>query len=600
MPNLLATSLSPYLLQHQHNPVNWIPWSEAAFEQARARNVPVFLSIGYAACHWCHVMAHESFENEEVGAYLNEHFVCIKVDREERPDIDQVYMNAVQLMTGHGGWPMSVFLDHDARPFYSGTYWPLTPRGGMPGFPQVLDALVDAWSHRRDDISAHAAEITTALRQLAIGTGDTADILPGSDRVGVAIEQLLKSVDQNWGGFGAAPKFPHATDLELMLRVAARTGDTRLVDAVQLTLDKMAAGGIRDHIGGGFSRYSVDGRWLVPHFEKMLYDNALLAVVYTRASELTGHSRHSDVAIEILNYLQRDMIDASGGIHCSEDADSEGVEGKFYVWNPNEIINVLGEERGQRFCQIYDITPQGNFEGHSIANLPNPIRDWATQSNRSVEQLMSELADDRECLRLIREQRVKPGRDDKIVVAWNALAISAFAITGVATQRDDFIQTAVRVATFMLDSMRNESGQLLHVYRDGTAHGTAFVDDYALFAVSLLDLHEATQDEHWLSDAYDLADEVVERFMDHEEGGFFYTAQDAEPLITRNKDWHDGSLISGNAAAATLLLRLSRLQPDSRYTQAIDHTLRAAETVIRTQSRACSALIGVLNELHFG
>jgi uncharacterized protein YyaL (SSP411 family) len=600
MPNQLATSLSPYLLQHQHNPVDWMPWSDAAFEQARTRDVPIFLSIGYAACHWCHVMAHESFENEEVGAYLNEHFVCIKVDREERPDIDQVYMNAVQLMTGHGGWPMSVFLDHDARPFYSGTYWPLTPRGGMPGFPQVLDALVDAWNQRRDDISVHADEITTALRQLAIGTGDTAATVPGSDRVGVAIEQLLKSVDQTWGGFGGAPKFPHATDLELMLLVAARTGDTRLIDAAELTLDKMAAGGIRDHIGGGFSRYSVDGRWLVPHFEKMLYDNALLAIVYTRAGQLTGHPRHRDVAIEILNYLQRDMVDACGGIHCSEDADSEGVEGKFYVWNPDEILDVLGEERGRRFCQIYDITPQGNFEGHSIANLPIPIRDWATQTNLSVEQLMSELADDRERLRLVREQRVKPGRDDKIVVAWNALAISAFAITGVATQRDDFVQTAVRAAMFILDSMRSESGQLLHVYRDGKSHGTAFVDDYALFATAMLDLYDATQSKHWLAHASDLANEVIERFMDHEQGGFFYTARDAEPLITRNKDWHDGSLISGNAAATRLLLRLSRLQPDPRYAEAIDHTLRAAETVIRTQSRSSSALIGVLNELHFG
>ncbi|TWT55734.1 thioredoxin domain-containing protein [Allorhodopirellula solitaria] len=598
MSNQLARSLSPYLLQHQDNPVDWMPWGDEAFAQARQRDVPVFLSVGYAACHWCHVMAHESFENEEVGAYLNEHFVCVKVDREERPDIDQIYMNAVQLMTGHGGWPMSVFLDHDGRPFYAGTYWPVTPRGGMPSFPQVLDALVDAWAQRRDSIASHAGEITAALQQLAIGTGATVDQVPGGDRVGVAVEQLLKTVDLTWGGFGQAPKFPHATDLELMLRVAMRTGDSRLINAAELTLDKMAAGGIRDHIGGGFSRYSVDGQWLVPHFEKMLYDNALLAMVYTRASQVTGHSRHSEVAAEILDYIQRDMLDESGGIHCSEDADSEGVEGKFYVWDPAEVLEVLGQARGRRFCQIYDISERGNFEGHSIANLPRPLAEWATELAIPLDQLESELAADREQLWSVRQRRIKPQRDDKIVVAWNALAIRAFAVASVVLGRDDYLRTAIHAADFILDSMRDDSGKLLHVYRDGTAHGTAFVDDHALLAEAMIELYDATADERWLTQSVGLAEELVGRFMDTEDGGFYYTASDAGALITRNKDWHDGSLVSGSAAAAMVLLKLSRLTGETRFAQAATDTLRAGETVIRTQSRACSALISVLDELH--
>lgn len=604
MPNALSESLSPYLLQHQDNPVDWVQWGPQAFATARERDVPVFLSVGYAACHWCHVMAHESFENEEVGRYLNEHFVCIKVDREERPDIDQIYMNAVQLMTGHGGWPMSVFLNHEGQPFYSGTYWPLHPRGGMPSFPQVLEALVDAWTNRRSDVGSHAGEITQALTQLAKGTGDVAADVPGPDRIGVSVESLLKSVDMTWGGFGSAPKFPHATDLDLMLRVGLRTDDSRLIEAAELTLDRMAAGGIRDHIGGGFARYSVDGRWLVPHFEKMLYDNGLLAEVYTRAFQVTGNERHANVAIEILSYLQRDMIDSGadegygGGIHCSEDADSEGVEGKFYVWKPDEIIAVLGEERGPRFCTIYDITDRGNFEGDSIPNLPRAIESWAEQASVDPVELHQQLAVDREALRLHREQRVKPGRDDKIVVAWNALAIRAFAITGMVLHRTDFIETARRATEFILKNMRDREGNLLHVYRNGTAHLNAYIDDHALLAEALIALYEATGEEGWLNTAVELAEAIIARFLDADEGAFYFTASDSDSLITRNKDWHDGSMVSGNASAAMVLLKLSRLT-NRDWTTYVEQTLRCGETVIREQSRACSALIAVLDEYHY-
>lgn len=608
MTNALARSLSPYLLQHQENPVNWVEWGSGAFETAQERDVPLFLSVGYAACHWCHVMAHESFENDEVGAFLNEHFVCIKVDREERPDIDQIYMNAVQLMTGHGGWPMSVFLDHHGRPFYSGTYWPVLPRNGMPSFPQVLDALVNAWANRRNEIHSHAGEITQALQELAVGRGSLDEKagkeVPGADRVGVAVEGILKSFDPTWGGFGSAPKFPHATDLDLLLRVGVRTSDTRLIHAAEFTLDRMAAGGIRDHIGGGFARYSVDGHWLVPHFEKMLYDNGLLAEVYTRAYQVTGNQRHADVAAEILTYLQRDMIDAGvqgntgGGIHCSEDADSGGVEGKFYVWKPDQVIAILGHDRGTRFCTVYNITEAGNFEGDSIPNLPRDLSELATELNIAIRTLQSELADDRERLRTHREQRVKPGRDDKIVVAWNALAIRAFVIAGTVLERDDFVNTGARASRFILDQMRDQDEKLLHVYRDGSSRLSAFVDDYALFADSLIALYEATGDESWLSESVKLGQTIVADFFDSDAGAFFYTANGSEKLITRNKDWHDGSLVSGNAAAAMVLLKLSRLT-NCDWNSQVERTLQAGQTVIRKQSRACSALIAVLDELHY-
>ena len=598
MANQLARSLSPYLLQHQDNPVDWRVWSEEAFQLARERDVPIFLSVGYAACHWCHVMAHESFENSAIGDYLNEYFVSIKVDREERPDIDQIYMNAVQLMTGHGGWPMSVFLDHEARPFYAGTYWPPEPRNGMPGFIQVLDALHDAWTHRREQIANHAGEIHTALSQLAVGTGDTAEEVPPKSRIEVAVEQLLRSLDTKWGGFGDAPKFPHATDLELLLRVAARTEDQRLVEAVELTLDKMAAGGIRDHIGGGFARYSTDTQWLVPHFEKMLYDNALLLETYTRAYQVTGHDRHLDVAIETADYLQREMVDPCGGLHSSEDADSEGVEGKFYVWDVEEVRTVLGESRGERFCTVYGIQPGGNFEGQSIPHLPYPIAHWADKWSIKLQTLSEELQADRRKLRQARSNRVRPGRDDKIITGWNALAVRALAVVGAVADRADLLETAVTAARFLLDSMRDRHGRLLHAYRSGTAHLQALVDDYALTIDALLTLYESTSQTRWVIQAVELADQMRQRFEDTDQGGFFYTASDSQALITRNKDWHDGSLVSGNAAAATALLKLYRLTGKQRFLQSATGTLRSGELVLQKQSRACSALVSSLDRYH--
>jgi uncharacterized protein YyaL (SSP411 family) len=593
--NRLAESLSPYLLQHQTNPVDWYPWGDEAFELAKQRDRPIFLSVGYAACHWCHVMEHESFENKTIAEFLNENFVSIKVDREERPDIDQIYMNAVQVMTGRGGWPMSVFLDHDRKPFYAGTYWPPVARQGMPGFSQVIDAINDAWRNRREEVMGHADQITEALQQLASGSrgaesnGTGAGQVPPATLIHQATDYLLSVLDQHEGGFGSAPKFPHATDLQLLLRRAAVTNEQSLVDAAVLTLDKMACGGIRDHIGGGFARYSVDGHWLVPHFEKMLYDNGLLAEVYLRAFQVTGEQRHADVACEILDYLARDMVDPAGGLHCSEDADSEGVEGKFYVWTPAEVVEVLGQQRGERFCQIYDITEGGNFEGNSIPHLKQPIES---------AELLADLAQDCEALRLHREGRVHPGRDDKILVAWNALAIKAFALAGSILDRPGDIAVAIRAADFIFEKMTRDDGRLLHAYRGGQAHLDAYVDDYAYLAEACITLFEATGNSEWIEKAIGLGQVILDRFSDHKNGGFYYTADDAEVLITRNKDWHDGSLVSGNASAAAALWRLAMLTDRTDFREAVEKTLACGSEVLREQSAACGAMIAVLDLYH--
>ncbi len=593
--NLLADSLSPYLLQHKDNPVDWFPWGEAAFQRAREADRPIFLSVGYAACHWCHVMEHESFENQEIAAFLNENFVSIKVDREERPDIDQIYMNAVQVMTGRGGWPMSVFLNHERRPFYAGTYWPPVQRFGMPGFAQLLDALADAWKNRRQDVEQHAGDITLALQQLAGGSTGPSSSVPDQSVIDTATDHLLAVLDHTNGGFGAAPKFPHVTDLELLLRRGHAQRRQDLVDAAELTLDQMAAGGIRDQIGGGFARYSVDAKWLVPHFEKMLYDNALLAEVYLRAFQVTGHARHAQVSCEVLDYLCRDMADAGGGFHCSEDADSEGVEGKFYVWTPDQVAQVLGRQRAERFCRIYDITATGNFEGQSIPNLPRSIDLWANEFSVDGLTLATELNADRQQLRAARDDRIRPGRDDKVLTAWNSLAVRALAVGGAVLDRSEYIEAAERAGRFVLTEMSLPDGRLRHAYRAGRAHLDAYVDDYSYTIDALIALFEATGHTDWIEHAIRLADIMLARFQDPQGGGFYYTADDAESLITRNKEWHDGSLVSGNASAAMALLKLSRLCDREDYRAAAERTFCGGEEVLIKQSAACGALLCALD-----
>jgi uncharacterized protein YyaL (SSP411 family) len=587
MPNRLANETSPYLLQHQHNPVDWYPWGPEALERAKREQKPIFLSIGYSACHWCHVMEHESFENAEIAQLLNDRFVCIKVDREERPDLDHIYMNAVQLMTGRGGWPMSVFLTPDLEPFYGGTYWPPKDMRGMPGFDRIVLAVHDAWVNRREQAVEQARRLTDAIQSLHVGDASGRQLDVGL--LQQAAEQLEHSFDVTHGGFGSAPKFPHSMDLQLLLRVAHRQGVAadRALKMVRLTLDKMAAGGIYDHLGGGFARYSVDERWLVPHFEKMLYDNALLALAYVEAHQATGAAHYAQVARETLDYILRDMTDPTGMFYSTEDADSEGEEGKFYVWTPAEIREALGPERGDRFCHVYDVTPQGNFEhGKSILNLPRPIEQWARMRNEDPHQLAAELAADRAQLLEVRSRRVPPGKDDKVLVSWNALTIDALARAAGALDEPRYLDAARQASEAILSYLRRPDGRLLHAWRHGRAKLDAYLDDYTYLMNAFVSLYEASFAELWLIEAVALAEMVLEHFRDPA-GGFFYTADDHEQLIARHKDSHDSSVPSGNSMAAFGLLRLGKLTGERRYLDAAHDTLHSA---LHTMERAPGAV----------
>ena len=458
-PNRLLHETSPYLKQHAYNPVDWFPWGEEALRRAKELDRPIFLSIGYSACHWCHVMAHESFEDPEVGALLNEHFVNIKVDREERPDLDQIYMTAVQLLTQHGGWPMSVFLTPDLKPFYGGTYFPPADRYGMPSFKKLVTALADAWKNRRDEIVNRSQQITSAIQQsMQLETEDgelNADLLKN------ARNQLTRIFDARHGGFGRAPKFPHPMELRLLLRIARRFDDPTSLEMVTTSLDHMARGGIYDQLGGGFHRYSTDERWLVPHFEKMLYDNALLTLTYTEAHQVTGNLYYRDVVDETLAYVTREMTSPEGAFYSTQDADSEGVEGKFFVWTVKEIESLLGPEEAKLFGAVYDVTELGNWEGHNILNLARPLHTEAKMQQMPVDELKRRLRESKAKLFAARSQRVWPGRDEKILTAWNALMIDAFAKAAQAFDKPEFAHAAARSADFLLTHMRQPDGRLL-------------------------------------------------------------------------------------------------------------------------------------------
>jgi len=594
MPNRLAQEMSPYLLQHRDNPVDWYPWGEEALEKARREDKPIFLSIGYSACHWCHVMEHESFENEAIARELNEHFVPIKVDREERPDLDQIYMNAVQMLTGRGGWPMSVFLTPELKPFYGGTYWPPHSSRGMPGFDQVLAAVIDAWKNRREQALEAAEQLTAELQDIDRVSGGDASQL-SMRFIENAVSQLRRAFDRTYGGFGTAPKFPHAMDLQLLMRVAHRTGEPDLLDIVRLTLHRMAVGGIYDLLGGGFHRYSVDDRWLVPHFEKMLYDNALLAGAYLDAYLLTGDVDYARVLRETLNYVLRDMTDAEGGFYSTEDADSEGHEGLFYTWTPEEIKQVLGEERGETFCRVYDVTDVGNFEGRNILNQPKTLEQCAAILRRDTHELAAELAESREKLFAARAKRVRPGRDDKVIVAWNGLMIDAMARAGATLNEPAYLVAASKAASFLLSRMRDRDGRLLHTWRAGRAKFAAYLDDYTALANGLVSLYEADFNERWIEEAVRLMDLVMEMFADRVKGGFYYTSADHERLITRTKELTDSSTPSGNALAATVLLRLGRLLGRADYSDAAVKTLAAAATVLERIPTACGQMLMALD-----
>ncbi|MBE2223829.1 MAG: thioredoxin domain-containing protein, partial [Anaerolineae bacterium] len=512
MPNRLAQETSPYLRQHADNPVDWYPWGDEALQRAQAEDKPILLSIGYAACHWCHVMAHESFENMETAVTMNTHFINIKVDREERPDLDSIYMNAVVAMTGQGGWPMTVFLTPDGKPFFGGTYFPPTPRYNMPSFPQLLASINRAWHEQRADIDENAVQLTQGLARV-ITQGDQDDPLDET-LFESAIAGLTRTFDEDRGGFGNAPKFPPSMTLEFLLRTGSRLDDADAGHMVEHTLKMMATGGMYDQLGGGFARYATDRNWLVPHFEKMLYDNALLARVYLHAYQITGDLFYRRVAVETLDFLLREMRHEAGGFYSSYDADSEGEEGKFYVWQPAEIREILRED-AEPFMLYYDVTERGNWEGKSILNVPRAPEEVAELLNMEVDELKTRLAASQQKLYAVRSQRVWPGLDDKVLTAWNGLALAAFAEAARILPRPDYIQAAQQNAEFLYENLRLENGRLLRTWKAGAkAKYNAYLEDYAYLADGLLALYQTTFNEKWFAWAQELGDMMLDHFKD--------------------------------------------------------------------------------------
>jgi len=553
--NRLADEPSLYLRQHGSNPVDWYPWGEEALARARDRDQPILLSIGYSACHWCHVMERESFENEQIARQMNELFVCIKVDREERPDLDHLYMKAVQGMTGHGGWPMTVFLTPDGKPFYAGTYFPPEDRGGMPGLPRVLAGVAAAYRERREEVTASADRVAGFLRRElapAAAAAITAEAIAG------AAESLVAVMDADHGGFGQAPKFPGSMALTLLMDADASVSSTRRRDLLRLSLDRMADGGIHDHLGGGFHRYSVDRQWLVPHFEKMLYDQALLARMYADASAFFHDSSYGAVAAGILDYVLREMTSPEGGFYATQDADSEGVEGKFFVWSRDEIVDVVGAEDATLFCRVYGVTERGNFEGENILHRAVTSRQLIQELGPDAAAAEATLTRCRKLLFDRRATRVAPGRDEKIVSDWNGLMISAMAAAGQRLQRPDFVQAALAAIDFVRQHLL-DGGRLRHVHAQGQAKVDGFLDDYAFFGRGCLDAFAAAGRPQDLQSAQMCADVLLERFEDPQHGGFYFTAGDGEPLVARTRDLTDGAIPAGNSVAAELLLRLWEL-----------------------------------------
>ena len=564
VPNRLAAESSPYLLQHQHNPVDWFPWGAEALAKARDENRPIFLSVGYAACHWCHVMEHESFEDEDTAAYLNEHFVSIKVDREERPDLDQIYMGAVTAITGHGGWPMTVFLMPDGRPFHGGTYFPPEPRYGMPSFLQLLEQVYEAWVIRRDDLDNGAQQLVEALQRVQVGAS-TSELTELTLRQ--ASRVLAASHDRQHGGWGTAPKFPQPMALEFLLRRHAATGEGLLLDVVERSLTKMARGGIYDQLGGGFHRYSVDAEWLAPHFEKMLYDNAQLARVYLHAWQVTGKSEYREVVEATLDYVAREMTHPDGGFFSTQDADSEGEEGKFFVWSLAEVDELLGDD-APLFRDAYDVSPTGNWEGKTILRRVRDADVLASMHGLAVADVEARLALGRAALIEQREGRIRPGLDDKVLTAWNGLMLATVADAARVLDRGDYRDMAVRAGEFALRELRRPNGRLWRTWRDGQAKLNGYLEDYACLASGLVELYQTTFDPRWFEAAVELADAMLAHFADPA-GGFFDTSEDHETLITRPKDVQDNATPSGNAMAATVVAQLAALTGDARFADAV-------------------------------
>ena len=596
--NHLADETSPYLRQHAHNPVDWYPWGAAALARARELDRPIFLSIGYSACHWCHVMEHESFEDPKIGQLLNDNFVSIKVDREERPDLDQIYMTAVQLLTQQGGWPMSVFLTPELKPFFGGTYFPPDQRYGRPSFENVLSAVADAWKNRRQAVAETAEQLTQNIQtatQVEVDPGELSDKLLRN-----AAEHMRQRFDARYGGFGHAPKFPHPMDLRVLLRVWKRFGDDTALSMATKTLDGMAMGGMYDHLGGGFHRYSTDERWLVPHFEKMLYDNALLTIAYLEAFQATGNPFYREVIEETLEYVAVEMTNPNGGFFSTQDADSEGVEGKFFVWSQTQIEEILGPDVAKVFCPIYDVTPEGNWEGHNILNRARGLDAEAKMLGMPEPDLRKLLADARAKLLEVRGARIWPACDQKVLTSWNALMMTALARAGQALERSDFIARGLAALDYVANHLMTPEGRLLRTCGAGSKPKlAAYLEDYAFLLDAMVALYEASWMGTCLSMALRLADVMIEQFWDAAEGGFFFTAKDHETLIARTKDLHDSSIPSGNGTAATALLRLAKLSGRDDLRDKAVRTLQLCRSLMERSPLAAGQLLLAL-DFHLG
>jgi uncharacterized protein len=575
--NRLARETSPYLLQHAGNPVDWFPWGEEAFARARAEEKPVLLSVGYSSCHWCHVMERESFEDAATAALMNELFVSVKVDREERPDVDAVYMRAVQALTGQGGWPLTAFLTPDGEPFFGGTYFPPEPRHGLPSFQQVLRAAGEAYRSRRGEVGRAADELGAVLKRLAAPPPATHGETVDEALLEHAFRFLTSHYDSAHGGFGRAPKFPQPGALEFLLHQHARTGAPRALEMVVHTLRSMARGGIRDHLGGGFHRYTVDARWLVPHFEKMLYDNALLLRLYLAAWQQSGDAELLGVARETARWILSDMRGGEGGLYSAWDADSEGEEGRFYVWTPAEVRALVPQADADLVCRYWDISDGGNFEGRNIPHVTISIDEGARLFGRDPMDAARAIADARDTLYEARSRRVPPLRDDKVLAGWNGLMLGTLARAGRILDEPRWIAAADRNATFLWTTMRRD-GRLMHTWRGGEAKILAFLDDHAFVAGGLLDLYEATGDASYLDRARALAGEIERHFRDPERGGYFFTPNDGESLLTRFKPGADGAVPAGNGAVAMLLLRLHALTGDDELRNRAEEVLRLFAT----------------------
>lgn len=595
--NRLINEKSPYLLQHSHNPVDWYPWGDEAFEMARKEDKPIFLSIGYSTCHWCHVMENESFSNPDIAGIMNKYFVSIKVDREERPDIDNIYMSAVMALSGSGGWPLTVILTPDKKPFYGGTYFPPEDRWGRPGLKTILNSIADAWKNRRDEMLRSSESLVQAIKSQAASKSKENFAL-NEETLKEAYSQFSRSFDSGYGGFGASPKFPMGHSLSFLLRYWKRTDESRVLEIVEKTLTSMARGGIYDHIGGGFHRYSTDSQWRVPHFEKMLYDQAILSKAYLEAYQATGKMEYAQTAREIFEYVLRDMQYPEGGFYSAEDADSpdpqhpqEKKEGAFYLWSKDEIINILGKEQAGVFSYYFGAEPNGNafsdpqgeFKGRNILYIAHNVEETASHFKKSTAEIEKVIKNSKEKIFVARSKRPRPHLDDKILADWNGLMISVLSFGSRVLDEPGYREAAERAAQFILNNLIDKEGRLLHRYRDGQAAITATIEDYAFFIYGLHDLYEATFNPQYLKEAKRLTHQMLRLFWDKEGAGFFFTAVDAEKLLLRQKEIYDGAIPSGNSIAALDLIRLSRLTMEKEFEE-------TAETLFKIFSNEISQM----------